>query len=1076
MKSLFFSFTFILVLVNSINAAVIFVDKDASGISNGSSWSNAYTDLKIALAAASLGDELWVAEGTYKPSINDQALSFDIPSGVKVFGGFNGTENIRTQRDWFKNETILSGEIGTPVLIDNSDIIVRIDNASEEVVLDGFVIRDAHKVLSLGVTQSALVINSSACRIGHCIFTNNRGTGASAITVQGDSDAILDNSLFYGNTTVSGGTVRQEAGTSAYNLNVTHCTFSDNVHQNISEEIELQDLHWEIRNSVLWGNINVSEQISGNLNLNFALSNSVIEGLSSIANQVVEIDPAFNSPLYNDFRPSFGTSVEELGSPSYSFSIRDLSGQARVLGANPDAGCYEYKGQRIIHVDPESTASNPDGSTWLNAYPRLLEALEHAVGGDDLWVADGIQYLTDDGDRKKSLVLVGQVDIYGGFQGDETLEEERDWRANECIVSGNIGDLLSPNDDSYKLFYIAPGSDCSIKGITIESALANGTADFYQRGAGVHVGADAFCLIGSCTLQSLSSLQGGCVIENEGNVLFQNSTVTDLGSSNLSENLLHSTASLIVRGCFFKQNQTSGSLISSSGSLMQMNASTFVDNESNAEFIEITAPATDAEVRNCIFSTASEASPELVSTVWPIIFNNSIIDGYELNELLVGVKVFFENPYFLDQDNNDYRLCWASRGYNNGNPAEVQWGQDLNGIPRLGFGQIDFGAFENDLERPVLRVSEYATGANTGLSWTDAFSDLNDALAAATCGTQIWIAEGVYSPDANDRLKTFDVPSNTSLYGGFGGFESALENRNWNEYSTILSGEIGNTNIDTDNSFVILKAAEPGLVEIDGVFIRDAYSTVLGEPAGACVFSNSQVRVRNTRFLSNTGRAFSAIYNLSSSLIVGNSLFAQNHTEVGNTINMSSTGSLSLINCTLSKNTHEASYAGEIGGSIGAVVSLANCIIHGNDNPLAGGVNYDYTVTNCLIEGGFDGGVNILDENPLFVNPLSLNFRLSFPSPAVDAGNDNFVSSTFDIARKTRIQGEAVDLGCYEFSDTCPGDLNGDLVINTGDLTIILGAYTCTVDCIYDLNGDGAVNTGDLQIILAMYSIVCGDN
>jgi len=71
--------------------SVIYVDIDATGNNDGTSWSNAFTDLQDALDKAFDGDEIWVAEGTYKPTDTDDSnVSFELGEGVTLYGGFDG--------------------------------------------------------------------------------------------------------------------------------------------------------------------------------------------------------------------------------------------------------------------------------------------------------------------------------------------------------------------------------------------------------------------------------------------------------------------------------------------------------------------------------------------------------------------------------------------------------------------------------------------------------------------------------------------------------------------------------------------------------------------------------------------------------------------------------------------------------------------------------------------------------------------------------------------------------------------------------------------------------------------------
>src|ERR1044072_8249072 len=84
----------------------IFVDASAAGANNGTSWANAFTDLQSALAIATPSNEIWVAAGTYKPTATaDRTISFAMKNGVGIYGGFDGTEAQRGQRDPAVNVT-----------------------------------------------------------------------------------------------------------------------------------------------------------------------------------------------------------------------------------------------------------------------------------------------------------------------------------------------------------------------------------------------------------------------------------------------------------------------------------------------------------------------------------------------------------------------------------------------------------------------------------------------------------------------------------------------------------------------------------------------------------------------------------------------------------------------------------------------------------------------------------------------------------------------------------------------------------------------------------------------------------
>ncbi len=168
-----------------------YVKADATGSQTGLSWTTAFSDLQQALALAEYGDEIWLAEGIYYPTQGtDENISFVLPSGVKLYGGFAGNEQYLWERDWENRESILSGDIGTPgLLTDNSKTIMYVKDVDSTTLLDGLVFEKgyADSVQTIGTNDDgrrgraggALYFETKdssgvpSLTIKNCIFRNN---------------------------------------------------------------------------------------------------------------------------------------------------------------------------------------------------------------------------------------------------------------------------------------------------------------------------------------------------------------------------------------------------------------------------------------------------------------------------------------------------------------------------------------------------------------------------------------------------------------------------------------------------------------------------------------------------------------------------------------------------------------------------------------------------------------------------------------------------------------------------------------------------------------------------------------
>ena len=194
---------------------VRYVKPDAIGQNDGTSWANAYTDLRSALAATFPNEEIWVAAGTYKPTAGtDRNISFNLHNGVALYGGFAGGETSLDQRDPVAHPTILSGDIGSPnVSSDNSYHVVVGSSTNNSAILDGFIVRggNANEPFSNyqgGGMYSYLgepFIANTTFEANYADYGGGMFFGGNDLSPEIMSHPILKNLIFKNNSASSGG-------------------------------------------------------------------------------------------------------------------------------------------------------------------------------------------------------------------------------------------------------------------------------------------------------------------------------------------------------------------------------------------------------------------------------------------------------------------------------------------------------------------------------------------------------------------------------------------------------------------------------------------------------------------------------------------------------------------------------------------------------------------------------------------------------------------------------------------------------------------------------------------------------
>ncbi|KAA0219683.1 MAG: hypothetical protein EDS66_16630 [Planctomycetota bacterium] len=202
---------------------VVYVDKDATGDDNGLSWADAYDDLQDGFSKAGNPEtfeewdpavcEIWVAEGSYKPDdctscSSYRTSTFALVEGVGIYGGFDGTETARSQRDPQDNETILTGLIGSPGLTRVYHVVTAADTITDATEFDGFTVKLGRSDGG-GTDQdkgAGLYIDGSPT-LKQLIVSDNLGDHGAGVYIKSGNSTFTDCAFVDNNATDAGGGV-----------------------------------------------------------------------------------------------------------------------------------------------------------------------------------------------------------------------------------------------------------------------------------------------------------------------------------------------------------------------------------------------------------------------------------------------------------------------------------------------------------------------------------------------------------------------------------------------------------------------------------------------------------------------------------------------------------------------------------------------------------------------------------------------------------------------------------------------------------------------------------------------------
>ena len=759
------------------NTRRVYVNHTASGNNDGTSWTDAYTDLQLALDNQCEGLEIWVATGTHIPTaefetgdapLETRDRTFYIHTdNVKIYGGFAGTETLLSERNYATNPTIIDGNGYYHAFYIGGMI-------SSNCVLDGLTIKGGNADGTNGASVGGgIYINGFASfshpTIDNCIFENNAAVTGGAVQIVGSFGSALPtftNCLFFNNTaTQHGGAIFSQGISGNTNSQFINCTFSNNT-ATISGDVFYGQNQAGITNPlftncILWsnGSTPIGSFNASNGAINYCIyDDGTADGSVTLPSNFTGSNNLDGNPNFADaanddytltgFSPAIDNGDATSGS-SANTQTKNLAYTDRFYNNSTiDIGAYEYEGvfgSNQIYVNHAATGGN-NGTSWASAYTNLQDAIDEAkTSKKPIWVATGTYYPTKDANGnpngRNNLFHINSdsIKIYGGFTGSETQLAERNPAINVTTLSGDIGTQGVATDNNFRIIYFnANGAEniteeTIIDGFTITGGYgSNGGGAIYNFVTGA--GNSSKPLISNCKITNNFGTSWGGAVHNQGdaggesgptfmNCLFTGNTVSNFGSGSAiyNEAYIGGIISTRIINCTF-DNNTGGS----SGEAMY-----------NLGYVGSTF---STEITNSIFWTNLPIRADLLGFT---TLNNSIYYDGSINNaapalpaLVSGSNNLDSDPMFINAANGDYSLQDMSPAVNIGNAPTYNAinnanTKDLANNQRIYGTTIDAGAYENQamINLPVELLDFTATLAEENtvqLDWQTATEINND--------------------------------------------------------------------------------------------------------------------------------------------------------------------------------------------------------------------------------------------------------------------------------------------------------------------------------------------------------------
>lgn len=751
----------VLLLAASISSAgVVYVKWDSPGPTfDGASWDTAFHGVYAGLHAASPGDEVWVAKGTYVECIT-------LKDGVGLYGGFTGTETFRDERNFRTNETILDGN-------QQGSVVTSPQGATTSTVIDGFTIRNGRGTGTDPDTYTGGGIDCdfSSPTIAHNRVTWNLSPGGSAIYSHASSAVVSDN-VISGNgigvaiycyatmPTISGNCITgNTVGIGCEWCYVHFPTITNNtIVGNSGEGIYSNNSRTVITNNLIAFNKTGVYATLGpaTLRRNCVYGNFYKDYAAGKAGaDDIHVDPLLVCREYGNVHIQPGSPCRDVGlNDASGITPYDIDGQPRIQDAAIDIGADESDGSTalpgpyaIIRISPDGDDSK-DGRTWESAKKTVQAGVDTAsAAGGEVWVRSGTY--------TECVALHAYAYLYGGFAGTELARSERNWDEHETILDGGQTGSVVAITAGYSMsridgFTICNGSEGGIycDGCTPTIAHNRITGNHAESGGGIFCYSASPAIVDNLIADNSATSSGGAIycshcslpIITDNRIIGNSSDATREGGGGVYCGF--ECSATILRNAFYDNTAYCGGAIYTmnarptiAGNLIIANVATgsesycggggiycfgsspkitdntivgnaSVETEEGAGGGGIYCYGSRPRVSNSIVAFNSSG----ICSDYTSVLQNDCVFGntrYQLSRALTIEGGVNADPLFVNRAAGDYHLKLISPCVNAGwNDAPGLPSTDMDGENRILYGTVDIGADECSGTVDVMREAK----------------------------------------------------------------------------------------------------------------------------------------------------------------------------------------------------------------------------------------------------------------------------------------------------------------------------------------------------------------------------------